>query len=84
MKSEEIYNSWNRQKMKIDIDENFSGNVMKRISAYEQTKAKPLFDIQHFVEIISNHPLAKAGLIAAGLIGGIIRTGFTLYAILGC
>ena len=84
MKNEEIYNSWIRQKMEIDIDENFSGNVMKRISAYEQTKAKPLFDIQHFVEIISNHPLAKAGLIAAGLIGGITRTGFTLYAILGC
>ena len=84
MTNEEIYNNWTRQKTKIDIDGNFSANVMERISAYEQTKAKPLFDIQKIIEIISDHPLAKAGLIAAGAIGGIVRTGFIFYEIFGC
>ncbi len=83
MNNQDIYNTWARQKADIDIDENFSGDVMKQISACEHAKTKPLFDIQKFIEIISNHPLAKASMIAAGLIGGIIRTGVTLYAILG-
>jgi hypothetical protein len=84
MNDDEIYNNWSQQKTNIDIDENFPTSVMKQISAYERDRTKPLFDIQRFVEIISNHPLAKAGLIAAGLIGGFVRTGFVLYAILGC
>ena len=84
MKNEKLYNCWKEEKNTVDIDTNFAGNVMHQIHQYEQNKRTPLFDFQGLIETISTHPLAKAGLIAAGVIGGVVRAGFMLYATLGC
>lgn len=84
MKNEKLYNRWKEEKTAVDIDTNFADNVMHQIHQYEQSKRAPLFDLQVLIETISARPLAKAGLIAAGAIGGIVRAGFMLYTALGC
>jgi len=84
MKNEKLYNRWKEERAAVDIDANFPDKVMNQIYQYEQNKRKPLFDVQRLIETISAHPFAKAGLITAGAIGGIVRAGFMLYAILGC
>lgn len=83
MKNEKLYNRWKDEKTAVDVDANFADNVMHHIHQYQRSKRAPLFDLQGLIKTISAHPLAKAGLIAAGALGGIIRTGFMLYAALG-
>jgi len=83
MKSEEVYDTWKEEKSQIDIRQDFADEVMNQVYQYERNKKKPLLDMQRFVEVISAHPLAKAGLIAAGAIAGFIRMAFTVYMFLG-
>lgn len=83
MKSEEIYDSWKKQKSLIEVHKDFTDRVMNGIYKYEQKKRKPLFDVQQLVELISAHPLTKAGLIAAGAVIGFFRVGFMIAVILG-
>ncbi len=83
MKSEEIYNAWKEQKSQVEIEKNFTDKVMNQVYIYEQNRRKPLFDVQRFFELISAHPLVKAGMIAAGVIAGFIRMAFTVYVFLG-
>ena len=82
MKSEETYNLWKDQKYKIETGSNFPEKVMNQIYQYEQKKSKPLFDIYQLIEFISAHPLAKAGLIAAGALIGLVRLIFVVIMIL--
>lgn len=82
MKSEEVYNSWKEEKSQVDIRENFTDEVMNQIYQYERDKRKPLFDAQRLVELISAHPLAKVGLVAAGAVAGVVRVVVILYAYL--
>ena len=84
MKRQEVYNAWKEKKRQVDISEDFTDETMNQIHQYEQRKRKPLFDIQWFVELVSAHPLAKAGMIAAGAVAGFIRLVFVVYAVLGC
>jgi hypothetical protein len=83
MKSEEVFNAWKEEKSQIDLSENFADEVMNQVYQYAQKKREPLFDVQWLVELISAHPLAKAGLIAAGAVAGFIRMAFTVYMFLG-
>ncbi len=76
MKSQEVYDAWKERKHQIDIQGNFADEVMNQVYQYEHAKRKPLFDIQRFVEFISGHPLAKAGVIAAGAVTGFVRIVF--------
>ena len=82
MKNEQIYEAWKEKKGQIDTSPNFPDGVMSRISAYEQTKSKPLFDAQRFVELISARPFAKAGLIATGAVVGFVRLVIIIVMIL--
>jgi len=82
MKSEEIINSWENQRGQIGVGEDFTKTVMNQIYQYEQNKRKPLFDVQRFIEFISIHPLAKAGLITTGAVVGFIRLVFMIIVIL--
>jgi len=84
MKNEKFYNRWKKERAAVDIGVDFPDKIMNQIYQYEQEKRTPLFDLQQLIETISAHPFAKAGLIAAGALGGIVRAGFMLYATLGC
>lgn len=83
MKSKELYDNWKKQRSQIEVGQNFTEKVMSQVYQYEQTKPKPLFDMQRLFEFISAHPLAKAGLIVAGAVAGFIRMAFTIYVFLG-
>jgi len=78
MKIEEIYKAWQEEKRQIEIHKEFSDEVMDRIYQYEREKRKSLFDIQQLIELISAHSLAKAGLVAAGAVTGLVRIAFVV------
>ena len=82
MKSEQILTAWKEQRTTIAIGANLSDKVMNQIYRYEQRKASPLFDVQGFIEHLTNRPFAKAALTAAGVFGGFVRVGFTFYVLL--
>ena len=82
MKSEEVIKKWKEQRSRIEVGENFAEGVMNQVYQHERLKRKPLFDVQRFLEFISVHPLAKAGLIATGAIAGVVRLVFMIIVIL--
>ncbi len=84
MKSEEIYNGWIEHKSQIDLRENFSDEVMNNIYRYERDKRRPLFDVQRLIELISAHRFVKAGVVTAGVVTGLVRIIFVVYAFLAC
>lgn len=83
MKTEEIYNTWKEQKSQIEVGKGFSGKVMSQIYQYEHGKRMPLIDMDRVAELISAHPLAKAGLVAAGAVAGFVRVAFVVCVFLG-
>jgi len=82
MKSEKIYDDWKKQRSHVEVGQNFTDQVINQVYQYEQTKPKPLFDMQRLVELISAYPLAKAGLIAIGAIIGLTRVAFMVHILL--
>ena len=82
MKDHGVYKSWRQAKSQIDVSQHFTGEVMDRINAWEQSRNFRRFNVARFVELISFHPLAKTGLVAAGAITGILRLIIMIHAIL--
>ncbi len=82
MKSEQILTAWKEQRSTIAIGADLSGKVMNQIYRYEQEKAAPLFDVQGFIEYLTNRPFARAVLATAGVFGGFVRVGVTYYVLL--
>ena len=83
MNSEEVYNAWKGKKSQIDIPEDFADEVMNQVYRYSQKKKSPLFDLQWLVEMISAHPLVKAGLVVASAVVGFLRIAFVVCMFLG-
>jgi hypothetical protein len=84
MKSEEIYNAWKERKTQIDVQENFSDELMNQIYRYEETKRRPFFDGPRLTELISSCRLVKAAVVTAGAVTGLVRIMFVVYAFLAC
>ena len=83
MKNEQLYDDWKKQRSHVEVGQNFTVKVMNQVHQYEQKKKKPLLYMQRFMETIYAHPLAKAGMVAAGVVTGFIRIAFTVYMFLG-
>jgi hypothetical protein len=83
MKENEVYESWRQEKRQINIGQNFTNQVMNKVYQWEQSRKIPLIKIERLIEIISFHPMAKAGLVAAGAFTGIVRLIIMIHAILG-
>ena len=73
MKDKEVYESWRQEKRKIDVSQNFADRVMNQVYQWEQSKEIQLLKIERLIELISFHPMAKMGLVAAGAVTGIVR-----------
>ncbi len=82
MKSEQILTAWKEQRGAIAIGADLPDKVMNQIYRYEQEKAAGLFDLQGFVEHLTNRPFARAALAVAGVFGGFVRVGITFYVLL--
>ena len=73
MKDHEVYESWKQAKRQIDVSQNFTGRVMNQVYQLEHSRKSPLLTMERLIELISFHPLAKTGLVAAGAVTGIVR-----------
>ncbi len=82
MKDNELYESWRHAKRQIDVSPNFTDQVMNRVNQWEQSRSTPPFTMERLIELISFHPLAKTGLVAAGALTGIVRLIIMVNAIL--
>jgi hypothetical protein len=82
MKDHEVYESWKQDKRQIDVSQNFTDRVMNEVCQWEQNRKNPLLNMDRLIELISFHPLAKTGLVAAGAVTGIIRLIIMINAIL--
>lgn len=81
MKKDEVYESWKQDKRQIDVSQNFTDRVMNKVYQWEQSRKSPQAIIERLIELISFHPLAKIGLVAAGAVMGIIRLIIMIQAI---
>jgi hypothetical protein len=82
MKDNEVYESWRQEKRQINISQDFTDRVMNGIYQLEQNNNISRFNIERLIELISFHPLAKTGLVAAGAVIGIVRLVIIIDAIL--
>jgi len=82
MKNHEVYESWRQEKHQIDVSQNFADQVMKQVYQWEQSRKSPQLKMERLIELISFHPLAKTGLVAAGAVTGIVRLIIMIQAIL--
>jgi hypothetical protein len=82
MKKNEVYESWRQEKLQIEVSQNFTDRVMNQVCWWEQSRKSSPFTTEKLIELISFHPLAKFGLIAAGAITGIVRLIIMILAIL--
>ena len=82
MKEREVYESWRQNKSQIDANPNFTDRVMNQVYQWEQSRTKTLLTMERLIELISFHPLAKTGLVAAGAVTGIVRLIIMIHAIL--
>ena len=82
MKDNEVYESWRHQKRQIDFSQNFTDQAMNKVYQLEQSRKSSRFTIERLIELISFHPLAKFGLVAAGAATGIVRLIIMFQAIL--
>lgn len=82
MKDNEVYESWKQEKRQIDVSQDFTEKVMSEVYQREQSRKSSPFTIDRLIELISFHPLAKFGLVAAGAVTGIVRLIIMIQAIL--
>ena len=82
MNDHEVYESWKQSKQQIEVSQNFTGEVMNQIKAWERDRYFRWLNTARFVELISFHPLAKTALVAAGAVTGIARLLIMIHAIL--
>jgi len=73
MKDNEVYESWRQKKRQIDVSQNFTDRAMNQVYQWQQSRKSSPFTIDRLIELISFHPLAKFGLVAAGAVTGIVR-----------
>ena len=73
MKDNEVYESWRQKKGQIDVSQNFTDRVMNQVYQWRQSRKNSPLTMEGLIELISFHPLAKTGLVAAGAVTGIAR-----------
>lgn len=82
MKDNKVYESWMQEKQQIDISEDFTDRVMNEVFQWEQNRKSLRFNVERLIEMISFHPLAQIGLVAAGAVTGIVRLIIMIHTIL--
>lgn len=81
MKSDGIYESWRQEKRHIKVSQDFTDQVMDEIYQLGQNRNITQMKMNRLIELISFHPLAKTGLVAAGAVIGIVRVIVMILAI---
>ena len=82
MKDHEFYESWRQEKRQIDVSQNFTDQAMNKVYQWQQNRNVYQLKMERLIELISFHPLAKFGLVAAGAATGIVRLIIMIQTIL--
>jgi hypothetical protein len=82
MKDHEFYESWRQEKRQIDVSQNFTDQAMNQVYQWQQNRNVYQLKMERLIELISFHPLAKFGLVAAGAATGIVRLIIMIQTIL--
>ena len=82
MNQDEIYRAWSAERRRIDVREHFSPKVMAAIENHERRRAGSLFNSKRVFDWLAAHPVAQAGLVAAGAFVGFLRLVFVLFLVL--
>ena len=82
MKDHEFYESWRQEKRQIDVSQNFTDQAMNQVYQCQQNRNVYQLKMERLIELISFHPLAKIGLVAAGAATGIVRLIIMIQTIL--
>ncbi|MBL7153793.1 MAG: hypothetical protein ISS79_08750 [Phycisphaerae bacterium] len=82
MKSERTCEAWKQKHRQIEVRDEFADTVMNQIYQCEQKRGKSLLDMRWLAELVSEHWLVKAGVLAAGAAAGLARAAFVICAFL--
>lgn len=82
MKSERTYEAWKQKHRQIEVRDEFVDTVMNQICQCEQKKRKSVPDMRWLAELVSEHWLVRAGVIAAAAAVGLARAAFVICAFL--
>ena len=82
MDKEQMFRKWKDAKSDIQVSDSFSSEVMQGVYSYQESKRKPLFDIDHLIELMSARPLAKAAMIVGGAVVGFVRVALMIHTVL--
>ena len=83
MKRQEVYDNWKEENRQIDTRRSFTDEVMDRVYQYQQDRSRRFFKFRWLIDIISEHPLAQAAVVAAGAATGLIRIALVVCVFLG-
>ena len=78
MKSERTYEAWKQKHRQIEVRDEFADTVMNQIYQCEQKRRKSVLDMRWLAELVSEHSLVRAGLVAAGAAVGLARAAFVI------
>ena len=82
MKSERTYEAWKQKRRQIEVRDEFADTVMNQVYQCKQKKRKSVLDMRWLAELLSEHWLAKAGVVALCAAAGLARAAFVICAFL--
>ncbi|MBC8218476.1 MAG: hypothetical protein H8E73_08430 [Planctomycetes bacterium] len=82
MKSEKACEAWKEKHRQIEVRDEFADTVMNQIYQCERKRRESLIDMRWLAELISQHSLVKAGMVAAGAALGLARAALVICAFL--
>ena len=82
MNHQEILNTWKKHKERIEVSHGFSERVMTRIREHEAARRTASVTPASRLAQMAARPWAKAAVVVAGLLFGLVRAIVTLRLIL--
>ena len=84
MEPDAQYAAWKEKRSRITHSPQFEETVMQKIEAELAPKRKPRWNFKAGWQRVLGNPLAQAGMIGIGALGGLIRIALVLRVLLGC
>lgn len=82
MKSERTYEAWKQKRRQIEVRDEFADTVMNQVYRCKQKRRKSFLDMRWLAELVSEHWLAKACVVALCAAAGLARAAFVICAFL--
>ena len=80
MNTEQLLETWQKQRTEFEISPSFSDNVLKKINEHNTKRVR--FDLADTIEKLGTWFFIKAGLITTAALAGLIRIAWTIQAMI--